>query len=359
MNAIVNRRAFLGLAGATAAGVGLETLTGCRTQSSGGTADTLKINSFGGTFQEAVEKVVVPAFEAKYDTTVSVTTAISTDALTKLKASPRNAPALDVPYMDLAPIYQAKAAGLLQPMDRSKIPHLADMYDLAVDPEGYWVAELVSMTGIAYNTEKVKTPPTSWHDLWDPKFEGRVAISDVAGTAGYQFLVQAARLNGGDESDIDPGFKALSRMKRNIATIYKAPDEMSQLLTSGEAWIGPWYGDRLSSLKRKGAPVAFVTPKEGAIAILSAVCIAKGTRQRAAAHNFINSQISARVNKKFITTIAEGPTNKSVQLDPKFLRENYIPYGPKAMSALVSLDSKTIARNLPDWISRWQSEIAN
>lgn len=361
MTPTVNRRQFLQLSGlATGSLILGGGLAGCRSDSgsSGGTK-TLKINSFGGTFQEAVDQVVVSGFESEYGASVSITTAISTEALTQLKSSPKNNPALDVAYMDLAPIYQAKAAGLLQPMDKSKIPSLEDVYPVAVDPDGYWVAELVSMTGIAYNTDKIKTPPTSWKDLWDPQYKGRVAISDVAGTAGYQFLVEAARLNGGSETDIDPGFEALQELKPNLAAIYKTPDEMSRLLSSGEAWIGPWYADRLSSLKRDGAPVAFVTPEEGAIAVLSSMCIPKGTKQLDLAHDYIDYQLSAEVNKEFITTIAEGPTNSKVKLDDKFLDENYIPYGPEAINALVSLDSEAISKSLSDWITRWQSEIAN
>jgi putative spermidine/putrescine transport system substrate-binding protein len=363
MTTNVDRRRFLQLAGFATGGLVLGgSLTACRSapgSGSGSDVKTLKINSFGGTFQGAIEQVVVASFESEYNASVAITTAISTEALTQLKSSPENNPALDVAYMDLAPIYQAQTAGLLQPMDTSKIPSLEDVYDVAKDPEGYWVAELVSMTGIAYNTEMVKTPPTSWHDLWDPKYEGRVAISDVAGTAGYQFLVQAARLNGGSETDIDPGFSALKKLKPNLAVIYKTPDEMSRLLSSGEVWIGPWYADRLSSLKREGAPVAFATPKEGAMAVLSSMCIPKGTQQLELAHQYIDHQLSPEVNKEFITTIAEGPTNSKVELDKKFLDENYIPYGPEAIDALVSLDNKAISKSLSDWITRWQSEIAN
>lgn len=361
MTTTLNRRRFLQLSGlATGSLVLGGGLAGCRSDSASSVGgNTLKINSFGGTFQEAVDQVVASGFESKYGATVSITTAISTEALTQLKSSPENNPALDVAYMDLAPIYQARAAGLLQPMDESKIPSLKDIHPVAADPERYWVAELVSMTGIAYNTEKVKNPPTSWNDLWDPQYEGRVAISDVAGTAGYQFLVQTARLNGGSETDIDPGFTALQKLKPNLAAIYKTPDEMSRLLSSGEAWLGPWYADRLSSLKRDGAPVAFVTPEEGAIAVLSAMCIPKGTKVLDLAHDYIDYQLSPAVNKEFITTIAEGPTNSKVKLDKAFLDENYIPYGPEAIGNLVSLDNEAISKSLSDWITRWQSEVAN
>ena len=32
---------------------------------------------------------------------------------------------------------------------------------------------------ILYNVNQVKTPPTSWADLWDPKWRGRVGLADI------------------------------------------------------------------------------------------------------------------------------------------------------------------------------------
>lgn len=354
-----SRRKILSLAGLSAASIPL--LTACRPGDQGRAQGrtSLQINSFGGTFQEAIEEAVVTPFEKHNDLSVNVTTAISTDALARLKSSSKDNPAFDVAYMDLAVIYQAIAAGLVQKLDSVKIPTLSDVYPLAVDKDGYWVAELVSMTGIAYNTEKVDTPPTSWNDLWDADLKDKVAISDVAGTAGYQFLVQTAALNGGSEGEIDPGFDAIKKLRPNILSYYKTPDEMSKLLSSGEAAMGPWYADRTSALKNSGAPVDFVVPKEGAVAVLSAMCIPAGTQMVDEAHKYIDFQLSAEANSEFVKAIAEGPTNRTVKLDDKYVKDNYVPFGEKAIEGLIEQDSQVIAENLPGWIDRWNSEVVN
>jgi putative spermidine/putrescine transport system substrate-binding protein len=353
----LGRRRFLQLAGA---GVGLAAASGvlsaCGTGGAG--SNSLQINSFGGAFQAAVNSTVVKPFQQKYNATVGVTTALSSAALTQLKGAPKGQPAFDVAYMDLAPIYQAESANLLQKFDKSKLPALSDMYPLAVDPNGYWIAELVAMTGIAYNTEKVTTPPTSWQDLWDPKYQGHVAISDISGTVGYQFLAEAAKLNGGSENNIDPGFAALKKLKPNIASIYKTPDQMVQLLTSGDAWLGPAYSDRTSAAKATGAPIGFVKPKEGAIAVLSCMCIPAGTQVADLAHNYVNEQISQSVNQKFVTAVAEGPTNSKVTLTDDFLSKNYVPYGLQTINSLVTFDYSVIAKQLSDWTSRWATDVA-
>ena len=356
MSAHLDRRGFLRLAGAAA---GAAALTACGpnlTRSAGASGGNLKINSFGGTFQSAVQKSVADPFTAKTNVGVDLITATSSDALTRMRAANN---AFDLAYLDLAPLYQAKAAGLLQKLDRSLLPSVPDLYPLAVDPDGYWIAELASMTGIVYNTERVRVPPTSWHDLWDPRYRGKVAICTVSGTAGYHFLATAARLNGGGEANIDPGFTAIADLKPSLAGIYSTPDEMSKLLTSGEADIGVWYADRTSALKSSGAPVAFVQPAEGSTAILSAMCVPSASSRVKDAHAYLDFQISADVNGKFVQTIAEGPTNSKVQLPKSFLDANYVPYGQDQIRSLVQLDNEAISRSLSEWITRWQKEIAN
>jgi putative spermidine/putrescine transport system substrate-binding protein len=356
---LINRRKLLAAAGLGA--ISVPALAGCRPneQDGGKNRTALQINSFGGTFQKAMEETVVGPFEKENDVTVDVATAISTDALSRLKSSPKGSPAFDVAYMDLAVIYQAIAAGLVDKLDTSKLPTLDQIYPLAVDTDGYWVAELVSMTGIAYNTEKVDTPPKRWQDLWSGDLKDKIAISDIGGTAGYQFLVQAAALNGGSETDIDPGFEAVKKLRSNIISYYKTPDEMSKLLSSGEAHMGPWYADRTSALKNSGAPVDFIVPEEGAIAVLSAMCIPSGTSMADEAHSYIDYQLTAKANSKFVKAIAEGPTNKTVKLGEKYVKDNFVPYGKTAINELIEQDSKSIAESLSGWIDRWSSEVVN
>jgi putative spermidine/putrescine transport system substrate-binding protein len=355
----IDRRKLL--AGAGLATLSFPLLVGCRPKEKTEEShrNSLQINSFGGSFQKAIEDTVVAPFEKDSDLRVDVATAISSDALARLKASPKDSPAYDVAYMDLAVIYQAIAADLVQKFDANKLSSLRDIYPLAVDEEGFWIAELVSMTGIAYNTEKVGTPPKSWNDLWAEDLKGKIAISDIGGTAGYQFLVQSAKMNGGSEKDIDPGFTAVKKLAENVVSYYKTPDEMSKLLSSGEAHMGPWYADRASALKKSGAPVDFVVPEEGAIAVLSAMCIPAGTKMLEEAHEYIDHQLASQTNAEFVKEIAEGPTNKTVKLKDSYVAENYIPYGEKSISSLIELDSKAIAQNLSEWVDRWNSEIVN
>lgn len=334
-------------------------LTGCRAatgdDAAGSNSGSLSVNSFGGVWQEGLEKTVVTPFESESGTKVGLTTALGSEALTLIRG---DSAVFDVAYMDLAIVEQAKEAGLLQTIDLGKVPNAGDLYPLAVDEENYWLAYITSMSGIAYNTDQVTEAPTSWEDLWDDKYAGHVAISNVAGTVGYQFLVQAAKMNGGDETNIDPGFEAIERLMPNVVSIYNTPDEMSRLLTSGEAWIGPWYADRTGALKASGAPVAFVEPEEGAIAVISTMVIPKDAVNVEGAHEYINFQLAADVNSEFVQATGLGPVNAQSELPQSYLDENYVPYGEEQVDKLQAFDSAAISKNLSAWIDRWNTEIA-
>jgi putative spermidine/putrescine transport system substrate-binding protein len=358
-NIEVDRRRFLQLAGSAAgmlAAGGL--LAACGPGNGSSSKNSLRINSFGGSFEAAIRSKVVAPFEKNHNANVAVTTALGSATLTQLKAAPKGKAPYDVAYMDLVPMEQAIAANLLTKLDKSKLTNIGDIYPLAVDPKGYYVAELVAATGIAYNTDKIKTPPKSWQDLFDPKYKGKVIISDISGTAGYQFLLEAAKLNGGNENNIDPGFAALQRLKPNLASIYNTPDQAIQLLTSGEAWIGVGYSDRTAAAKNSGAPIAFAYPDEGALAVLSAMAIPSGGTNVDLAHKWIDDQISPTVMKSFLSTIPEGPTNKKVTLDASYVSKNYVPQGLDLINKLVSFDYSVVAKNLPTWTSRFGSSIS-
>ncbi|MGH7069802.1 MAG: ABC transporter substrate-binding protein [Acetobacteraceae bacterium] len=317
---------------------------------------SLTVTSFGGTFQQAEHKEIVVPFEKAENCRVSVVTAVSTRVASMLLAA-NGHPGLDVVDMNQAPMYIVKRHNLLQKLDLEKIPNAKRIYPIAIDKEGYWIGSFIATTGLAYNTEKLKTPPTSWLDLWKPEYKGHVALPDITQGAGYEFLVEIARLHGGSAKDIDPGFKAIKELSPSVVTYYKEPDAMSRLLTSGEAWLGPWYNDRFNQLKHAGAPVGFVRPKEGAIALIGALCVPVGAPDPDLAMRYINFAIGARTQGAFDQDMGEAPTNRDVVLPPSMAASNMLPYGAKVVESLVALDQETISAELPNWISRWEREI--
>ena len=112
-----------------------------------------------------------------------------------------------------------------------------DLIADAQEPMG--PAPFFQVVGMTYNPDKVKTPPTSWADMWKPEYKGRVGITNLNSTLGTGFLVEIARMHGGSEANVDAGFKAIEELKPNIAAVAANPGQLATLYQQGQIDIGP------------------------------------------------------------------------------------------------------------------------
>src|SRR5262249_2698279 len=149
-------------------------------------AEELVVATFGGTFVDNSKKCHAAAFEKATGSTVKYVLGSSVQTAAKLRAAGGRAE-FDVADMDSQIVKQIKAEGLLQALDPKKLEAWNDLYHASRDKDGYWVSLMFAGTILTYNTNLVKTAPTSWADLWKPEFTGKLAIPDISGTSGQQF----------------------------------------------------------------------------------------------------------------------------------------------------------------------------
>jgi len=317
-------------------------------------ADELVVATFGGTFVDNSKKCHAAAFEKATGSTVKYVLGSSVQTAAKLRAAGARAE-IDVAYMDSQIVKQMKAEGLLQSLEPAKIPHWNDVYDSGRDKDGVWVGMMFAGTMITYNTNLVKTPPTSWADLWKPEWKGKLAIPDISGTSGQQFLMAAARINGGSVENIDPGFEAIKRLKPNVQMMYTQPDQIIPLFERGDILVAVWYTDRTGAAAAKGVPVAAVYPKEGAIGIVPTVSIPKASQKADLARKYITVLLSPEGQVCFAQSQFAGPNNRKVQLTPDLGK--LVPYGENVQRMFFP-DTDYVARKFPEWSERWGREIA-
>ena len=317
-------------------------------------AEDLVVATFGGTFVDNSKKCHAASFEKATGATVKYVLGSSVQTAAKLRAAGGRAE-IDVAYMDSQIVKQMKAEGLLQMLEPAKVGHWSDLYDASRDKDGYWVSSMFAGTIITYNTNLVKTPPASWADLWKPEFKGKLAIPDISGTSGQQFLMAAARLNGGSLENIDPGFEAIKKLKPNAQMMYTQPDQLIPLFERGDIAIAVWYTDRTGAAAAKGVPVAAAYPKEGAIGIVPTVSIPKASQKRELAQKYIATLLSPEGQLCFAQTQFAGPTNKKVQLPADLAK--LVPYGD-IVQRMYFPDTDFVAKKFPEWSERWGREIA-
>jgi putative spermidine/putrescine transport system substrate-binding protein len=318
---------------------------------------TVYLAAYGGSYEQAVRKEVIPGFEQKYGVKVEYVAGNSTDNLAKLQAQKGNQQ-IDVVILDDGPMYQAVALGFCA--DIAKAPIYDDLYDLAKFPSGKAVNIGVVGTGIVYNKQMFqenKWPePTSWEDLKDPKFKKKLVVPPLNNTYGLHTLVEMAKLRGGSEKNIDPGFKAIKdQIGPNVLAYEPSPGKMTELFQSGQAAIAVWGSGRAKALADTGFPAAFVYPKEGGIALGIAACPVAGSKNPEEAQLLVQYLLTPDAQTALATGSGSGPVNKKVALSPE--QRAGLPYGPDEVGKLAVIDWDTVNANRDAWNKRWTREI--
>lgn len=317
-------------------------------------AEELVVGAFGGSFADNAKACYVEPFEKATGATVTLKLANSSQHAAAVRATAGESD-MDVVFMDDAFAAQLKNEGLTEKLDRSKLTHADEIVPDAWGADDAYVVAMLSATTIVYNPQTVTTPPTSWKDLFDPKYAGRVTIGDISGTTGWQFLMAVNKMEGGSLEDITPGLKAIKPLAENSVVLYTQADQVVSLFERGEVDIAVWYPDRAGVAAQKGLPVAVAYPQEGAVAIKPSVVMPKGTQKSELALKFIDTVLSAESQKCFSEAAFIGSVNKNVKLSDE--ASKIVPTG-EVVEKLLFLDPNTMSQKLPEWTRQWQREVA-
>jgi putative spermidine/putrescine transport system substrate-binding protein len=318
-------------------------------------ARPLVFATFTGSWEEAHKAVLVPAFrKANADAAIVLDPMLSVDQIAKVNAA-KASPPIDVMLHDPGPALVAIGQDLVEPYPVEKSAYYKDLIGEAQEPMG--PAPFFQVVGLTYNPEAIKTPPTSWADLWKPEFKGRVGITNLNSTLGTGWLVEIAKMHGGSEANVDPGFKALEELKPNLAAVAANPGALATLFQQGQIDISPGNFNAIQILKARGVPVEFVAPKEGAIAFKTTIHIVKNSPNRELAFKLIEAALTPEVQ----TTLMNPPylivpTNSKVAMGGEIARV-LAKDTAELKQKFVFQDWKKINEQRASWIERFNREI--
>ncbi|SON56752.1 Spermidine/putrescine-binding periplasmic protein precursor [Hartmannibacter diazotrophicus] len=317
-------------------------------------AEELVAATFGGSWAEVHKQILKPYFEEKTGATVSQSPMLATEQIAKLTAAKGGEPPFDVAMLDEGPALEAIDAGLIAPFDASKSPNYADLPEKFQGE--YGPAITMQAIGIAYNPETIKTPPTSWEDLWKPEYAGRVGITSLASTLGLAFLLDINRLEGGDESNMDAGFKKLQSLLPNLAAVSANFGAHGALFQQGEIDIGVQNFNFAEVLKAKGVPIEFVKVSTGTPGWKTTMHVVKGATKSDLAHAYIDSQLSADVQSE----MAKAPWN-TIPTNSKVPVEGIVAekFGstPEDLEKFVFFDWKKVNEGRAAWTDQFNRDI--
>lgn len=310
-----------------------------------------------GAQQEVVPTEVIKAYMQTHpDVKINILESNNTIIYPQMVTARRTTP--DDPYIhcglfNVEAINSGDVDDLWESLNPQRIPNMANVLPKYLRPDNRGVGYQMLGIGLIYNKEKVKTPPTSWSDLWSPAFREHVALWEYDPPP----LVMAARLNGGDEHNIDPGFKVWSENAQNIRAFVDSNIALKNLMDSGEAWIAPWYSAIASQWVDENGPLGFVIPKEGAVAFSIFLSIVKGVddAERAVCEDLLNELLSPAQAGRYGDLTRSVPVVKNAELTERQKTDPIV--GLSLAETAIHLDNAFIAKELAGWRERWDQEV--
>jgi putative spermidine/putrescine transport system substrate-binding protein len=174
----------------------------------------------------------------------------------------------------------------------------------------------MQVIGIGYNPNKITTPPTSWDDLLDLKYKGRVGLTALNSQLGIAFLVELNRLKGGTDDNFDPAFKFLAQLLPNVGAIGANLGAYATLWQQEQIDIAPYNFNFVQTLKAKDVPVELAIPASGPVGWSTSLHLVANAAEPDLAVQYIDLHLDAAIQSQLMKSPYDAiPTNANVKLD--------------------------------------------
>ena len=169
-------------------------------------------------------------------------------------------------------VHKMIEAGWIIPLDHSKLPNYEKYADdkyknQPVDPGNEYVIPYQGgFVGIGYDPELTGREITSFNDLLDPEFKGKVGMYGSAEDLGNFALIGiGVEPQGSDSSDWEEAASVLQKQKDDgIVRKYYTQDYI-QALSNGDVALSMAYSGDIFQANLSGANLEFVIPDEGGV----------------------------------------------------------------------------------------------
>lgn len=313
--------------------------------------DELVVGIWGGIQETITREMIARPMEEQYGIRVNYVLGGTPERRARAIAE-RGRPSFDIVYQNIFESRELMDNGVTQPW-QNNFPNAAKLYPVARQ-SGYGVA--FNAVNIVYDKTRVATPIRSWADLWREDLRGKGRLIWVPfNSIGTAALLTAARLNGGNEDNIAPGFQALARL-RPFAAVQNAQEQLWNFMEQNVGDVSIEFRS-FSTLRRDrvNPNVEVVQPTEGQPVAMNVACIPVGARHQAAAEEWINRHLSVEVQTRYAQEIYFGPTNADVRL-PAELASRVIS-SEAEVASLLAFDIQKVNQRMQQWGGRYNREV--
>jgi spermidine/putrescine transport system substrate-binding protein len=309
----MNRKALaIALSGAS-----IIALSGCSAASTTGSAtsdDSLSIYAWAGEIPDSV----IAGFEEETGISVTVDTFDSNETMISKLAAGNSG--YDIVEPSQYAVQLMVSRDLVAPIDKSKLEGFDNLAEKFVDPSfdpdnEHSIPWAWGTTGILYNEACTGGEITSWADMWDEKYAGKVYMLDnmlSAYIAGLQ--VNGLSATTTDEAEITTATNSLLEQKPLLAG-YNS-DNYADLVGSGDACIAEAYSGTAAAKAVAANPdVHFIIPEEGGTLWTDSFSIVKGTANESAAYEWLNYTLKPEVAALLTDDASLASTNEAAMAE--------------------------------------------
>jgi putative spermidine/putrescine transport system substrate-binding protein len=269
-------------------------------------ADPLVMVSWGGAYQDLIQKVFVTPFTEETKIPMRL---VSGPDLAKAKAQVLTGN-IEWDLFDgvAAQITGGENENLWEPVLANDL----DASDMVIPFRVSSAPFLMFAGGIGYVPGRAKAGhPKTFAELWDVKaFPGRRAFR----TRVSETLEVALIADGVDPTklyplDVERGFKALDRIKPHVAKWIEQTPQTISLLQSNEVDYVYTYNGRVASAKKDGADIGFVTEQN--LILNQYLAVLRGSKRRDSAMRFISFVLRPDRQAEYANHYYSLPVRKS------------------------------------------------
>jgi putative spermidine/putrescine transport system substrate-binding protein len=344
MNGKITRRRLLSLgAGLTATSVFAPSIL--RAQETSGTC---VVSAWGGDYSNLLTKNIEEPLLRPKGINIVQDTGDEPIRMAKLVAQ-RRLPRgnVDVICVQAPTDFELHQSDLLEPLDESKIPNLKYVQSDLANP--YAIPHICSPQVIAYSTERVKEPPTTFSDLEDPRYAGKIGLLD----ASELWIAMAAALKKeGDPGKILEMKPVLEKLVRGGAKTLSTTEAFAPAMKSGEIDVGLVWHARVLSWSKGGVAMASSFPVEGCMTYVVSMCVLKNAPNKAAAFAYLNAALDPAAQRGFARDMGYNPTITNAQLEGDVAKRLALPVPPPRLIPAPSAQLSAVNNEMSDWWRR-------
>lgn len=216
-----------------------------------------------------------------------------------------------------------------------------------IDRENTWTGTSPLPMVIMYNKKLVKPEdvPTSWGDLLDAKWTGKIAYADPT-RSGSSFTILATMLTAYKDQG-DDGWKFIKDFYTNLdGKLTSGSSGVYKGVADGEYPVGLTLEKTAMEYVNAGAEVGIVYPSEGTSSVPDGIAVIKGAKNEVNAKKFLDFVLTAKTQQFVLDNFASRPVRDDVKLADNLIKMSDIK--------LVDYDLEWVSDNKDNIVKKWK-----